>query len=77
MELVQDHLLIRERSLTFQMNKSVLSCPSDFDQLFFIEAPADCDSVAWFRVKDEMGSRFLSDLFCRKGDAASITDKRG
>ncbi len=57
MELVQDHFLIRERSPTFQMNISVLSCPSDFDQLFFIEAPAERDSVAWPRVKDEMGSR--------------------
>jgi len=76
MELVQPHLLIGGRSAIFQMDMSVLSCPAELDQVFFIEAHTDCYPVARLRVKDETGTWVLPILRCRKGHAGSITDKR-
>lgn len=77
MELVQHHPHIGGRATIFQMDMSVLSCPAEFDQVFFVEACTDCHAVARIRVKDDIGAWFLPILSCRKGHAGSITDKRG
>jgi hypothetical protein len=56
------------------MDVSVLSCPAEFDQVFFVEAHTDCHPVARLRAKDQMAAWWVSG---RKEHAGSITDKRG
>jgi hypothetical protein len=56
------------------MDVSVLSCPAEFDQVFFVEAHTDCRPVARLRAKDQMAAWWVSG---RKEHPGSIIDTRG
>ena len=71
-ELIQDHAFTR----TCQMEMSVLSCPTELDQVLLVESHPCCNPIAQTSVKAEAGGCYPV-LPGGEGHARSIADERG